>query len=304
MSELPLERLLPLRTLWVTVQFTGKAQFHNFHHPALSAYLRHLLGSPDHFENLLVSDAPESGRIHYDAGDTYRFSVSALAGGEHLLQQLIEALCQPPHFISTLNHNVPFRDNVQLVMLQDGLSEQIITSASELKPYGLAELMQEARFWQSQAQAIWHWLSPVRLLRDKSEREGIKGEQRYCQTIQQINESLLLDRVYDSLANLLRRRGEQAAPRGHTPQARFHSSYVFWTHAHYYDANGHINVMGGLLGQSRWVFTQPLSLFWWQSLVVGQYLGIGQRRSFGFGRYQWKTCDGKSTCKRASNSLL
>ncbi len=307
MNSLNLESLYPIRTLWVTLSFTEEARFHFFHQAAVNAYLRHLLGKPKHFENVLTIDTPESGRIVYRTGDQYRFSVIALGGGETLLTQLIDLLRRAAWLTPAINSNVPLRNNVRLVQLQDGLTGQTITEFDELSCYTQTELDQEAKTWRNKKVAEWHWLSPARVLKEKSQRQQQKGERRYCRDIHHVDASLLLNRIWDTVAELLRRRGEETPARTSPPfNASIISGHIFWADSEYYDAAGKPHVQGGLLGHTVWQFTQHLPLHWWHLLVLGQYTGIGQQRSFGLGRYEWVTPDGELTYRRASaaGSLL
>jgi len=61
---------------------------------------------------------------------------------------------------------------------------------------------------------------------------------------------------------------------------------MFWVNASYRNERGEIQPMGGLLGEID--VHDPLSLpdEALALLVIGQYLGVGQRRVFGNGRYQ------------------
>lgn len=82
--------------------------------------------------------------------------------------------------------------------------------------------------------------------------------------------------------------------------------HSFWVDSHYQGDDGKAKVMGGLLGDLLLAGDQPLPPPWSHLLVLGQYLGIGQRRGFGWGRYQLVTRDNRVTCQRqlAARSLL
>lgn len=323
-AELPLGQLLPLRAMVVTLRFIGPARPRFFHQAALSAFIRHLLGSPDNFDTQLVIDTPECGRTHYREGDYYRFSVIALAGSENLLAQLIARLQQLPFAInnsavskSTANKSatnprsraakssaaklpkqVPFRDNLSLVTLHDAFNEQPIQEWDELCAYGAAELEQEASIWQQQQQLNWHWLAPSRLLKDKQKQEKTKGEDRYCRDLNHLTAELLLTRLYDSLAGVLRNRGTKPPPRPPAPKASITSGHSFWLDTQYTDQHRQNHVMGGMLGFVQLHLPEPLTLPWAKLLVMGQFLGMGQRRAFGFGRYELVTQDGGVTYRR------
>ncbi|PIE42721.1 MAG: hypothetical protein CSA50_08955, partial [Gammaproteobacteria bacterium] len=68
-AALPIESLLPLRVLTITLEFTAAASPRFFHQPALTAFLRFLVGSPDDYDRLIRIDAPESGLVKFRRGD-------------------------------------------------------------------------------------------------------------------------------------------------------------------------------------------------------------------------------------------
>ncbi len=77
-----------------------------------------------------------------------------------------------------------------------------------------------------------------------------------------------------------------ACPHGH----------LFWVDNEYRDAEGADQVMGGLSGLLH--LEGRLSPAWWRLLILGQYVGMGQRTAFGFGRYQLRTADGGFSYRR------
>ena len=127
--------LLPLRGITVTLEFLEPARLRIFHHAALTAFLRHLLGSPGEYENQLVVDAPECGRTHYRAGDHYNFTLIALQGGEMLLQQTLDALRRLPFSALRGEPWIPLRDNLRFVRVADLLSGERIARISDCLPY-------------------------------------------------------------------------------------------------------------------------------------------------------------------------
>jgi hypothetical protein len=111
-APLPLANLLPLRAAAITLRFTAPSSLHFFHPPALTAFLRTLLGSPVDYDIHLTLDAPESGRTVYRAGDDYRFTLFCLASGEALMQTALERLMALPSSIPSMDPSMPFRDNL------------------------------------------------------------------------------------------------------------------------------------------------------------------------------------------------
>ncbi|MEZ5591823.1 MAG: hypothetical protein R3F53_14365 [Gammaproteobacteria bacterium] len=121
-NVLPLDALLPLRAVNITLRFLAPAHLHPLHQPALTAFLRTLLGEPDHYDTLLTVDTAESGRVNYRSGDRYRFTLIALSGAESLLQQALEQLSALPASAPLQDREMPFRNNIALVGMQDFLA--------------------------------------------------------------------------------------------------------------------------------------------------------------------------------------
>lgn len=296
---LPIEHLLPLRALDITLQFTDTTHIRLFHQPALTAWLRHLMGDVPGYEQYLTLDAPESGRVDYQARDYYRFSLITLAGGEHLLQLLLDRLVELPHSVTRRDIPMPFRDNLIFHSAYDVFQSHPIQRVDELTPYTLTALQQEAEYWQPQEYFGLRWLAPVRLLLPSQPQKNRKGEMRFCRHRSQLDFALLNNRLYDSLAELLRQRVSEVPPRQTDETSRWQAADLFWIDYTYRDGQGKEKPMGGLLG--RLIFaTTAMSTEQRQYWVLGQYLGIGQRRIFGWGRYQLETTAGESTMVRSS----
>ena len=96
--------------------------------------------------------------------------------------------------------------------------------------------------------------------------------------------------------------GAEAAPRGPLGLRVLHDD-IGWYDTAYYDAGGGENPMGGIVGALGLEVEDGAAL---PALVLGQYLGLGQRRTFGWGRYRLECADGKGTQppRRPSRTLL
>ena len=167
-TELPLHTLLPIRALVVTLRFIEQAEFSLFHQAAVHAFVRHLLDSPPAFDSLLTLDAPESGRSHYRVGESYRFTVFALCGGETLLLYLINRLRKLPDSAPVRDPKVPLRHNLRLESLHDLFSNQPIEGIQDLTLYDGRRLEAETGQWRAISLIRLRWLSPARLLKAKS----------------------------------------------------------------------------------------------------------------------------------------
>ena len=202
---LPLKHLLPIRSVTITLQFTASSNPKLFHHLALTAWLRHLIGDVP-YERYITLDAPESGHVVYQEGDFYRFTLLALNGGEDLLQHILNCLHRLPNNVKIRDKKMPFRDNLIFYQAQDLFTQEPIQSVAELSPYSFDTLQQETDIWVEHDQCWVSWLSPVRLVLPKSVRGYKKNEKSFCRHRSQVDFALLNDRVYDTLAELLRQR--------------------------------------------------------------------------------------------------
>lgn len=291
--------LLPLRAVVVTLRFLKPSTCGLFHQPALTAFLRGLVADSDQYTNYLTIDAPECGRTYYRAGDHYRFTVFATRGGEPLLDRLLERLGRLPSTAPRTGTALMFSDNVVLVETRDLFMDAAITCAESCTEYTARDLAEEAAMWRRVPSCHMHWLSPVRVLRDKQSRGQARGDARYCRDARELDFNLLMQRNLDGLADLLRRRGHDTsvleAARGDYPDVLMD---LFWLDCEYHDAEGVANRMGGLAG--RVTIAPPLVLppARWFALVLGQYLGMGQRRVFGWGRYRLESDEQEHTLPR------
>ncbi|OZG70346.1 hypothetical protein BTA51_26240 [Hahella sp. CCB-MM4] len=293
-SLLPLETLLPLRAMTVTLRFTTEAHFSFFHQPALYAFLCRLTDTRDHLDTLFTLDAPESGRGTYVPGDCYRFVVYAFAGAELLLAKIMARLHALPEGLTGLDDRMPLRDNLMCVRLEDLWTGATVTRVKDLFQYSAQHLADDTGMLRGSHLTL-RWLSPVRLLRDKARREGLKGEQRYCRCREDLTSSLLADRTYDALADLIRRRGVPTPARsgGEVLDMIPEATQLFWVDASYRNDSGQSKPVGGLCGEIQ-LATDRLSHTTYSLFVLGQYTGIGQRRAFGLGRYQLFDSEGVS----------
>jgi group II intron reverse transcriptase/maturase/CRISPR-associated endonuclease Cas1 len=304
---LKVDSILPYHGFIVTLRFIEKTQIGFFHQLSLTPFIRFLLNSPKDFNTLIRIDTPESGRLNYKLGDCYRFTVYGLSGSENLLQQLIEQLQKLPDSALKNDKNMPFRRNCQLVSLHDAFCEQPINHFSELSAYHVEQLQEEIQLWQSQSQFSIRFLSPIRLLKDKQQRENLKGEERYCRQLTDCDANLINSRLQDNFADLLRRRGINDLPsRAETKGLTLtHNTHLFWLDAQYTDEKNKAHVIGGMTGEICFEIETSDSINWglW---ILGQYTGFGQRTAFGWGRYQLQTTDKVISCRRASpaQSLL
>jgi hypothetical protein len=98
---------------------------------------------------------------------------------------------------------------------------------AQLSAYTVEQLRQEVVLWQDMRHIRWRWLSPVRLLKDKEQCEGLEKEARFCRDSPDLSGQLILNRVHDTFAGLLRERGEKTPARGVPPNILINQSHLF-----------------------------------------------------------------------------
>lgn len=309
-SAHPFSHLLPLRGLVVTLRCLSSSRPAFFHQPALTAFLRFIAGSPENYDQLIRIDTPESGRVDYRKDDHYRFLLIGLAGSDALLDTLLGQLAGLPQTAPKQGQDLPFRDNWRLVSVQDMFSGEPVNHLDQACQYSLGELQGEAALWAGKTALQWQWLSPALLLKDKQQREKIaaKGEDRYVRDACDLDASLLFSRLHNALGDLLRRREASVTlPTLLTlPEIHIQSAHLFWLDAGYSGVDHERKDMGGVSGRLHLWVPPEMEVFWWELLVLGQYLGMGQRSAFGWGRYILTDEEGAQSYRRIfpANSLL
>jgi len=304
---LPIESLLPLYGLTVKLRFIEKTQLTVFHQTSLGPFIRTLLGSPENFDSLITIDALETGRNQYQLGDSYCFSVYGLNGSEYLLSKLISKLQELPFSASRDDKNMPFRRNIEFQALHDEFSKQRIQKFQQLKPYTLKDLQQECLRWKNTPVFVMRLLSPVRLTKERQQKQKLKGELRFCQQKTDLTAESVSNRLHDRFSKLLRDNTEMKLPARQQPQSLKldNASHLFWLNIHYADKDKKKHKMGGMMGELT-LRINTIQAFDWTLWVLGQYTGFGQRSSFGYGRYRLQTEEGKVHFNRSApaNSLL
>lgn len=294
--------LLPLRGATIELAFAAPARLRFFHQPLVSALVRGLMDGALADEPRLWVAAPESGRVPFARGDLYRFQVFCCAGAEGLLDTLIDRLRRLPAGLDADAAESSFGANLRFRGAVDAFTGERFAGVEDLFPYDAAALAREVGFYCESPPARLRLLSPVRLLRPKEARTGHKGEGRFVHDRGELAGELLGQRLSDTLASLLDAVGAGAGPRGPIGLRVIHDD-IGWYDAAYYDAAGAEKPMGGIVGCIELAVEDTAVL---PALVLGQYLGIGQRRTFGWGCYRLERADGKGTRepRRPSRTLL
>ncbi len=300
--------ILPIRNLIITLQFTQKSSPRFFHQIELSSLLKHWLPDNRTFEQHFRVDCPETGQSHYLKGDYYRFTLYALGDCENHLQTLLDKLHKLPSSAPVSDEKAAFRNNIKLISLHDGFNENTVSAAHQLSGYDSNSLQQEVDLWRNHPQLRLRFISPVRLLKDKEKRKNAKGEARFCRDSHDTSINLLLGRLHDRFAEFNRNSAmAQNTQREKAPETDTHLSHLFWVDNHYCDKDANKKTIGGMSGLIQFSFNPASALDpIWPLLVLGQFTGIGQRTSFGYGRYLLETMDETLTHRRGlpAQSLL
>jgi len=281
--------LLPIRAMTFTMRFTEASHPGFFHQAALSAWLRTILGSPNDDARYMCSNVLEQGKQHFSAGETYRFTVFAMGDqGRDILARLPEAM------MATKNNwdkPITFRDNWCLQSVEHGASGEQIPHI-KLQPedvpvvFDVEMLKQDIAYWRQHRSITMQFHAPWRVLRSQNQRGSSKGELRYCRDVNDLSDNgLWLTRVDDSLRRLAEDIGVHTPPRTSSPLLSVHLD-LFWVDASYKNQQRRVQPMGGLLGEICIQDSSKLSDESLALLIIGQYLGVGQRRVFGNGRYR------------------
>ncbi|WP_295387724.1 reverse transcriptase domain-containing protein [uncultured Thiodictyon sp.] len=291
MEPVALLPILPIRGVRLTFTLTAPTRLRFFHQPLVAALVRHLMDGALADEPRLWLEAPESGRVPFPQGDSYHFHLWACRGGETLLETLVERLRQLPAGVPAAARGLALGANLRFVSAADALSGERYEGVARLLPYDAAALARELDFYLEHPPTTLRLLAPARLLRPKQAGRPTKGEGRYVHDRGELVGDLLGQRIDDTLGTLLTAVGAAAPPRG---AARFMVTEddIGWFDTAYYDADGDANPMGGIIGQVQLELSDPAAL---PALVLGQYTGIGQRRTFGWGRYRLETASGAGT---------
>ncbi|MCG5525864.1 CRISPR-associated endonuclease Cas1 [Ectothiorhodospira haloalkaliphila] len=285
--------LLPFRGLGFTLAFTEATPARSWIEPALTAFMRSLLEHPadfDQFMGLRIDHVPEGDT--WPSGATLGAALIALPGGEALLERAIERLQALPDSAPRLDRRLPLRDNLRCEAVFDAFTRSPVRSAAELIPKDAAGLDHEVQALARQPVVRVCFFSPVRLLLPKSQRGKARGEARYCNDATQLTPGLLFARLHDTMADLLRRHGHKTPPRTDPGAIEGEVLEARWIDHGYRNGAGREQPMGGLLATLE---LQPSRLTpeLLRLLILGWYLGLGQRRSFGWGRYRLENEHGK-----------
>lgn len=292
------EQLMPIQGVTITLTVLSRVELPFFHQSTLTAFLRGLI---DHAEAALEDhvwiDSPETGTVQFDPQTLYCFNLFWAPQSRAIGEKMIQRLKQLPDSAPHTNSKLSFRNNLRFCSMTDYFGDKIHHDCENLTLYDAGSLQDEFLIWREQASITLRWRSPVRILKKLSVRKKAgfnKDDQRFCAQADDLDGELFLQRIYDSLSDLIRRRtGVKLTPAA-PPSLNLTDVHLFWIEHAYYDEQGQEKPMGGMSGTLS-LPTAELPDQWLMLLILGQYYGIGRRRSFGWGRYCMETPDGERT---------
>lgn len=282
-----LDSLLPIHAITFRMRFIQSSHPGQFHQGALTGWLRTVLGSPaDYGDCLSIALLEQQGE--FAAGDCYRFTVYGISDrGGYYLSCLPGAILSCQH---KWDAAMPFRDNWRLDGLQHFQTGQPYTANESSIVLTLEQLEQQVALLRRYPSIMIHFQSPWRVLRSSQVRLEKKGEKRYCHSGHELCvDNLCLVRLDDSLRKLAEDHGAKLPERCKLPSISL-AQDLKWVNASYKNAQGRIQPLGGLIGSLKINDAASLGEHDLRVLLLGQFLGTGQRRVFGNGRYKLIGC--------------
>ncbi|QMV15984.1 CRISPR-associated endonuclease Cas1 [Vibrio spartinae] len=293
--EIDFKSLLPIKGIDISLRCLSTIYCQPFHYPAMTAWLRYLLDIGDEYEKYFCIGLAESGKTEFRKGDYYHLRIVMIAPPDALVEYLFRQLQQLPGSLTHQTYGA-FGRNLTLVSIKDSFSLKNVTQADQLLGLDEAHLTSQAEALQSTEQFIWRWDSFVRLKKKYSpdRYRPLKGDNRFCRDSDDFSAELLMERVFTMLATLVAMRSDSERPRlGDLPKITLTECDTFWLDNYYLkNENSDPKSIGGACGEL--VFAGRLDLLWWRYVILLHWLGMGQQRIFGLGRFSLLTLEGAS----------
>lgn len=275
--------LLPIRAVKVSLVCLDAAYPSYWPQAALMAMLKGLLAGSPVSSNWWI-DTAEIGRSGYQQGEIFTFLIGA-TGDAEVLQALVQQLSSLPFSAPTHDARAPFRNNWRLGAVVNARTGSAERSDLYEPVYTAETLLAEREWFKPDALIKLNFRTPAQILVEKRAGSKLKGGARFCHDAAQLPASLLLRRIEASLSAMLREMG------GHGPVAANEpveaaSAHLFWADSGYTDENQVSKPMGGMLGAIAVKTPEPLANQTVDALLLGRHLGIGQHRSWGWGRFE------------------
>ena len=280
----PITSLLPLKILLVQLKLHTKHNLGVLHHIPLSGWLRNLVNGSDEFSQALVIDPLENSHHSFDSGDIYQFRIVFTPKGQALVEDIIKQLIALPNSANHLDPTMLFSNKLSLHALKDGVSNLPFHSTCELQPIGLKAISNAIDTIRNRKRLTLRFLTPAILRCINS--GGQKGNKRYCRNRDDLSWPVLTERLSDSFIRLIETHSDTRYQRPSWPHGQAQAGVTIWHEYRYQQKKHHNKTFGGVLTELECELNSEMSDWQLALLYIGQYLGIGQSRSFGFGLYQ------------------
>lgn len=276
--------LLPLLLGDMELECLRDTTFGLFPEARLASFLlRSLPAHKDHQDSMRVEVA-RSARYHARTGERFGFRLIASALDLPRMQAVVAWLQRGSVAPDDVSGHA-FGGNWRLADPERPLALQAL---------GHDEIAAEAVQWQHVTRFRLRLLSPTRIA---LRRSGARGRQRFCGSEAELDDATLSTALISSLVSL---KFALKLPHWTVPALPLR---VVRKELFLVDPGGRTVRHGakpldeGVLGEVLLEWSEPPTAVQWQHLVLLQYLGVGQARSFGLGQMQIETLDG-STHKR------
>ncbi|MGB0733329.1 MAG: reverse transcriptase domain-containing protein, partial [Pontibacterium sp.] len=320
-SIAPLAHILPLRAVIVTLEVLEPIQTNFFHHVSLNGWIRNFIDQSHKqnsahrqekcpsFADTIMVEPLENGHLEYQPKDLYRFRITATAKGEQILANIIEKLkALPGSAIITDRHKV-FRNNLKLYSLNDSFTSEPVQKVHELCAFGIEELAEHTQWWQQYEQATVQFTTPA-IVGKLTDGTKVKGNKRYCRDKQDWHGQLFSTKLADTYLTLLRSHTHEQYQRVAWPTVECECQLSIWLNQQYgHNPNtpqtrpfksSQRKDLSGAMAILRITNLSALPRWLLAFIVLGQYLGLGQSRVFGMGRYQLLNPAGETGVPRPS----
>ena len=272
---------LPLFKIQITLTALSSITFRTPHHNIiLDAFLRSLLSQEQkkqYATTLIISPQTPIQAITY--GNAYTFNITAI-NNALLLSRLLFQLKSLPFSARIRDTTVPLRHNLKFHQTTCMHTGHKANSIKDLTPIQAIDLENRALELASHSQL------PITLNLARLKKSHLKKtsntEQNFAQNSTELTAELLLERINTTISHLHRALNINATPQPPLPTATTTTQYCKWINLPYFDKNKQEKTCGGLNAQLT-LRPQNWSLDHYRQLALIEHVGIGQRRTSGFG---------------------
>lgn len=290
---------LPFYSVEIVLMFAETTQLPFFHRAQLTAFFRYLLGQNYQldYHGKFAIETCEDGQTLYRSGDTYRCAVTVYQAGLPLLTHLLEQLKRLPDSVPRgVPKGAAFAKQMQFAGFYDRFRGE--AAGDVLTPYTEQTLLCELDLWRHLAHTQGlniRTLSPLAI-----HRKDDKGKQQLCRNPDELTAELFFKACADSLQNLARAQGKRCTVALNKLSIDFQKNRIFTVKDGYRKPNhpkkngkGYWKSLDGVVGLMQLPADTRLNDDYLTALILAAYCGVGANTTFGLGRYQLETLDGK-----------